>query len=110
MSAITRQMDDAWNADPASYRRLDTAFRQRLLDHCGNECLLKACQLISGRMAVLRTRLSSSRDHVRRSYDEHLEIAKLVRDGAVEHAVSILEGHIGRRQGSYWIANAALTS
>ena len=61
-------------------------------------------------MAALRTRLSSSPDHVRKSYDEHLRIAKLVHTGDVDTAIPILEGHIGQRQGSYWITKEAVSS
>jgi DNA-binding GntR family transcriptional regulator len=110
LSAVTGRMEQVWDSDAATYRRLDTAFHQCLLDHCNNQYLAEAYQLISGKMAALRTRLSSSPDHVRKSYDEHLQITKLIQDGDVEGAVSVLEGHIGRRQGSYWITKEALSS
>jgi DNA-binding GntR family transcriptional regulator len=109
LNAVAGRMGRLWEADPAAYRRLDTAFHQCLMDHCDNPYLAEAYRLISGKMAALRTRLSSSPDHVRKSYDEHLQIAGLVQDGEVDAAVSVLEGHIGRRQGSYWITKEALT-
>jgi DNA-binding GntR family transcriptional regulator len=110
LSAVTGQMEKVWDSDAATYRRLDTAFHQCFLDHCNNQYLAEAYQLISGKMAALRTRLSLSPDHVRKSYDEHLHMTKLVQDGDVDSAIPVLEGHIGRRQGSYWITKEALSS
>jgi DNA-binding GntR family transcriptional regulator len=110
LSTITEQMEQVWDCDAAAYRRLDTAFHQCFFDHCNNQYLVEAYQLIAGKMAALRTRLSSSPDHVRKSYDEHLRIAQLVQDGDVDMAISILEGHIGQRQGSYWITKEAVSS
>ncbi len=110
LTAITKQMEQVWDTDAATYRHLDTAFHQCFFDHCNNQYLAEAYQLISGKMAALRTRLSSSPDHVRKSYDEHVQMTTLIQQGDVESAITILEGHIGRRQGSYWITKEAISS
>lgn len=109
LNGITGQMATAWATNDApGYRRLDTAYHQALFDHCGNRYLNESYNLIAGKLAALRTRLSSSPDHMRKSYDEHVQMRDLLAAGELERVARILDGHIGRRQGSYWITDQVL--
>jgi DNA-binding GntR family transcriptional regulator len=103
LAVITAAMDRAWEAsDALGYRRLDSRFHLAFFEHCANRYLLDAYQLIAGKMAALRTRLSSSPDHVKKSYVEHINMAERIRRGDLKGTLRVLDGHIGLRQGSYW--------
>lgn len=109
LADVAARMEKAWSrGDERSYRLLDTQFHLAFLDHCGNRYLQQAYELVSSKMAALRNRLSAHADHMRKSYDEHVEMARLLATGDAEAAIHILEGHIGRRQGSYWMTSEAL--
>jgi DNA-binding GntR family transcriptional regulator len=109
LGRITASMKAVWVVeDYLSYRRLDSDFHQAFFDHCENRYLVSAYGLISGKMAALRTRLSSNREHVQKSYDEHIALCDLIAKREIEAAILMLEGHIGRRQGSYWITDEAV--
>ena len=109
LSAIVERMGEAREAgDAVAYRRLDSAFHQAFFECCGNRYLADAYQLIAGKLAALRTRLSSSREHTEKSYLEHIRITELIASGDLNEALAVLEGHIGRRRGSYWMTRDAL--
>ena len=90
-------------ADTAGYLRLDTAFHAAFFAHCRNSYLSDAYQTIAAKMAAMRHRLGDHDDHMAKSFVEHSEIAEAVEAGAIDRALQILEGHIGRKEGSYWI-------
>lgn len=85
-----------------AYLHLDSAFHEVLFKHCDNRYLGESYRLISGRMSALRTRLGTDPNHMNKSYREHQEIAQAARNGDINEGVSLLEGHIGRKEGSYW--------
>jgi DNA-binding GntR family transcriptional regulator len=39
---------------------------------------------------------------MQKSYEEHREIAELAAIGDTAAAIQVLNGHIGRKEGSYW--------
>lgn len=88
--------------DTQGYLRLDSEFHETFFIECRNQYLANSYQLISGRMAALRNRLGTDPAHMEKSYREHLQIAQCARSGDADRSVSLLEGHIGRKQGSYW--------
>ncbi|MBL6930879.1 MAG: GntR family transcriptional regulator [Rhodospirillales bacterium] len=90
------------NNDHLSYLNKDTEFHAALYRHCGNPYLVEAHSLISGKMAALRNSLGSNPDHMRKSYEEHILILDAIVAGDSKTASRILEGHIGRKEGSYW--------
>lgn len=85
-----------------AYLRLDSAFHEGLFQHCDNRYLGESYRLISGRMAALRTRLGTDPAHMSKSFREHQAIAEAAEKGDVEAGIALLEGHIGRKEGSYW--------
>lgn len=96
MAALRRSGDDA------GYLRLDARFHDELFLHTDNAFLHDAYQTISAKMAALRNRLGAHADHMAKSFREHRDIARLVREGAIDEAEAVLVAHIGRKEGSYW--------
>ncbi len=88
--------------DTAAYLRLDTAFHAAFFEHCQNPYLSDAYQTIAAKMAAMRHRLGDHADHMAKSFAEHSQIAEAVEAGEIDRALKILEGHIGRKEGSYW--------
>lgn len=104
LTRICESMQTARSAsDTLGYLRLDSAFHEAFFAHCDNRYLADSYRLISGRMAALRTRLGTDPAHMEKSYKEHLDIAAHCRAGAIAPAIDVLEGHIGRKEGSYWV-------
>ncbi len=103
LAAICARMTAARQAsNTAEYLRLDTAFHECFFTFGENRYLADCYRLISGRMATLRYRLGTDPSHMQKSYEEHLEIADCARERRLQDALTILEGHIGRKEGSYW--------
>lgn len=88
--------------DVPGYLKLDMQFHQILLECSDNRFLNDAYQTISQKMAAMRNRLGRKPDHMAKSYREHLDITSAIEKGDEEKAVSILQSHIGRNEGSYW--------
>jgi DNA-binding GntR family transcriptional regulator len=88
--------------DTAGYLDLDTRFHAAFFEHCENSYLSDAYQIIAAKMAALRNRLGDQPDHMAKSFAEHKLIVTAVAAGQIEKALEILEGHIGRKEGSYW--------
>jgi DNA-binding GntR family transcriptional regulator len=88
--------------DTTAYLRLDSEFHACFFAYCGSPYLAACYRLISGRMAALRYRLGTDPRHMQKSFEEHLEIAAHASRGRLEEALRVLEGHIGRKEGSYW--------
>ena len=65
-----------------AYGRADAAFHEGLFAHCGNRYLAESYQLVSGRVAALRTNLTSPIDvRTRSSFDEHRKLRDLFARG-----------------------------
>ncbi len=90
------------NGDTAGYLDLDSRFHATFFEHCNNRYLSDAYQIIAAKMAALRNRLGDHSDHMAKSFAEHQQIATMVAAGEIEMALEILEGHVGRKEGSYW--------
>jgi DNA-binding GntR family transcriptional regulator len=88
--------------DIVGYLDLDTRFHATFFDHCDNIYLSDAYQTIAAKMAALRNRLGDHPDHMAKSFVEHRWIGEAVTNGEIDKALDILEGHIGRKEGSYW--------
>ncbi len=100
---IVEAMTMARKADDVrAYLNNDTEFHAALFRHCGNPYMAKAYSLISGKMAALRNSLGTNREHMRKSFEEHKLILDAVLANDPKTASAILEGHIGRKEGSYW--------
>ncbi len=108
LTDVVAAMTDARAADdPAGYLRLDSRFHLTLFAHCDNAYLSDANQVIAARMAALRNRLGTDPAHMKKSFEEHKAIAKAVKRGNADKAIAVLEGHIGRKEGSYWQTDRA---
>ena len=57
-------------------------------------------------MATLRNKLGRSEAHMQKSFAEHEAILAAVVAGDADTALRILEGHVGRREGSFWSIHA----
>jgi DNA-binding GntR family transcriptional regulator len=103
LEAICKEMADARaRDDTAGYLRSDSHFHEAFFAHSDNQYLAQSYRLISGRMAALRTHLGADPNHMEKSFREHQEIAAAAREGDIERGILLLEGHIGRKEGSYW--------
>ena len=87
--------------DTREYLLLDTEYHVQILDHCGNQYLADAYDLILGKVAALRTHLAHHPTHTEKSYEEHETIADAIGDGNLSNALKILEKHITRARRTY---------
>lgn len=94
--ANARQIDDV-----PKYLKLDTAFHEQLFNHCDNQYITDAYSLIGGKIAALRTHLSSLPQHTQLSFEEHREFVEAIDRKDLDKATCILEKHIGRSRDTY---------
>jgi DNA-binding GntR family transcriptional regulator len=81
--------------DNVAYGRGDTAMHEALFAHCGNRYLVESYQLVSGRVAALRTNLSSPIDVTTpASFDEHRALLRLFTSGELASFEKLLTEHI----------------
>lgn len=88
-------------ADIPKYLRLDTEFHEQLFKYCDNQFITDAYSLIGGKIAALRTHLSSLPQHTQLSFEEHRAFVKAIDQEDVEKATLILQKHIGRSKETY---------
>jgi len=93
---LARQKEDI-----TTYLQLDTDFHQAFFDHSGNTYLQDGYQFINGKIAALRTHLSTHPTHTEKSFKEHLEITNLLAKGNGKAAKTILNKHTTRGERSY---------
>lgn len=102
LNTVVEKMKDAHQRnDIKEYLRLDTEFHAQLFFSCDNQYLSDAYSLIEGKIAALRTHLSSLPQHTQLSYEEHIEFIDAITSGATEQAKVVLEKHIGRSKETY---------
>ena len=96
MTAAVAEMKRALAArDTLAYGSADTAFHDALFAHCGNHYLMQSYQLIAGRVAALRTNLSSPIDvQTPESFDQHRELLDLFERGKFEGFTKLMTLHI----------------
>jgi DNA-binding GntR family transcriptional regulator len=83
------------------YLDADTAFHEAFFDFCGNAYLSETYALHVGKIAALRTHLAVKPDHTDKSYKEHREMLKLLRNGQLDAALGVLDTHIARTKTTY---------
>jgi DNA-binding GntR family transcriptional regulator len=77
------------------YRKADSSFHFSIVEESGNRYLLNAYHLGAAALEALRVRLQSGQNNFRQqSFDEHIEMAKLLRAGKIDEACNILQRHI----------------
>ena len=89
------------NNDTRNYLNLDTQFHAIFFATCGNPLLKAAYDTHVGKIAALRTHLAMKPLHTVRSFEEHAEMIRLLKSGAIAKAISVLEQHIGRTAATY---------
>jgi DNA-binding GntR family transcriptional regulator len=99
LKALTAAVADMKQAvaakDTLAYGSADTAFHDALFVHCGNHYLMQSYQLIAGRIAALRTNLSSPLDvQTPASFDQHRELLDLFERGKFEGFTKLMTLHI----------------
>ncbi|HEV7267980.1 MAG TPA: GntR family transcriptional regulator [Falsiroseomonas sp.] len=98
-------------ADPAAYSRADGAFHDALFRHAGNPYLEEARRSFWAKMAAVRNRLSTTPEHMAKSFAEHEELLRLLEAGQAPAAARLLERHIRNKGANFWPpAVAALRS
>jgi len=95
--ASAREADDV-----VGYLGQDTLFHQYFFDYADNRFLEDAYQTIALKMASVRNRLGRHPDHMAKSFREHMQITKAVKESDLPAALNILRTHIDRKEGSYW--------
>lgn len=77
-------------------RRLDSAFHQAFISHCGNRYLVDAYATIGHQVEALRHRFMDTMVFRQKAFAEHNDILELLRANKVTRAVAVLEEHIAR--------------
>lgn len=102
LEAIVAKMAKAQKKkDTAEYLKLDTEFHEQLFNYCDNHYIADAYSRIEGKIAALRTHLSSLPQHTQLSFTEHLEFVNALQQSDLEKAEEILDEHIGRSKETY---------
>ena len=110
--AIVRMRRAVAIKDWDAYRKSDSAFHHAFLEESENRYLLNAYHLGAPALEALRVRLQSGLNNFReRSFNEHIEIARLLRAGEVEQHRSagprdgsLLSGEVGQFSGPNKVA------
>nr|WP_249158218.1 GntR family transcriptional regulator [Bradyrhizobium jicamae] len=81
--------------DNVAYGRADTAMHDALFAHCGNHYLAESYQLVAGRVAALRTNLTSPIDvQTPASFNEHRNLLDLFTRGDFTSFATLMTRHI----------------
>lgn len=96
MAVAISGMERALQAkDNVAYGRADTALHEAFFNHCGNRYLQESYRLVAGRVAALRTNLSSPIDvQTPRSFEEHRAILEFFRAGDFSSLAALITAHI----------------
>jgi len=103
MEAAIADMEQALAAkDNVAYGRADTALHDAWFAHCGNHYLVESYQLVSGRVAALRTNLTSPVDvQTPASFEEHRKLLRLFDAGDFAGLERQLTSHISNSGKTY---------
>jgi DNA-binding GntR family transcriptional regulator len=103
IEAAIAGMEQALKArDNVAYGRADTALHEAFFNHCGNHYLQESYRLVAGRVAALRTNLSSPIDvQTPRSFEEHRAILGFFQAGDFPSFTSLMTSHIANSGQTY---------
>ena len=94
-AAIVRMKRAVTAQDWEIYRKADSAFHIAFLEESDNRYLLNAYYLGATALEALRVRLQRGQNNFReRSFNEHIDILRLLRAGEVGSACALLRTHI----------------
>lgn len=106
MQKLVNEMETArTKGDERKYLELDTAFHNLIFKHCGNDYLSASYSRYVGKIAALRTHLSTLPQHTKLSYDEHKKLAAAVKGGDMVEVKRLLAEHIDRTRQAYSAAS-----
>ncbi|MDR6869341.1 DNA-binding GntR family transcriptional regulator [Bosea sp. BE125] len=103
IEAAIAGMEQALKArDNVAYGRADTALHEAFFNHCGNRYLQESYRLVAGRVAALRTNLSSPIDvQTPLSFEEHRSILGFFQAGDFAGFTSLMTAHIANSGRTY---------
>ncbi|SMQ85444.1 transcriptional regulator, GntR family [Devosia lucknowensis] len=106
ISDVTAAMGAAMQShDAVSYGKLDTDFHQAFVDCSDNPYVQDAYQLVSGRIAALRTHLTRPIEHLRQlSFTEHQKLVELVAAEDIDGFGRLMDAHVDRTGEIYVVA------
>lgn len=98
LDGILKTMGEAIRAKEAErYRKLDAEFHAAFFRHCGNAYLAGAYSMIDAKLQTLRVSLIAPIPSLLDvSLDEHVRIAKALKEGENEVGLKVLSAHIKR--------------
>ncbi|HTO62550.1 MAG TPA: GntR family transcriptional regulator [Bradyrhizobium sp.] len=100
--AIAEMRDALAGKDNIAYGRGDSALHDAFFAHCNNHYLVESYQLVSGRVAALRTNLSSPIDvRTPASFDEHRRLLRWYERGDLPAFETLLTQHISNSGKTY---------
>ncbi len=100
--SICAQMDQAHGrGEMRKYLTLDANYHEVIFENCGNSYLQDGYKFVSGKIAALRTHLSSHPTHTEKSFHEHIKMARMLKKGNLSEAKIILKRHATRGERSY---------
>jgi len=100
--AIADMKEALTGKDNVAYGRGDSALHDAFFAHCNNHYLVESYQLVSGRVAALRTNLSSPIDvRTPASFDEHRRLLRWFERGDLAAFETLLTQHIGNSGKTY---------
>ncbi|NDW43791.1 GntR family transcriptional regulator [Ruegeria sp. PrR005] len=102
MARVVHDMRTAREAgNERRYLELDTEFHHLIFAHAGNDYLTSSYTRYVGKIAALRTHLAKLPQHTELSFEEHVGLAKAVREGDMDVIRDLLAQHIDRTRQAY---------
>ncbi len=92
--AITRMRRALAAKNYEAYGKADNGYHIAILEESGNRYLLNAYHLGATALEALRVRLQKGGGIRERSFEEHVEMADMLRAGKIEEAVALMRTHI----------------
>jgi DNA-binding GntR family transcriptional regulator len=104
MKSVVAEMTKAQTkGDTKLYLELDTRFHQLSFKFAGNHYLSASYERYVGKIAALRTHLSTLPQHTELSFTEHGSIAEAVQQKDLETIKRLLNEHIDRTRQAYLV-------
>lgn len=96
------------SGDEVRYLALDTMFHQLIFKHCENAYLSASYDRYVGKIAALRTHLSSLPKHTELSFNEHIGLLAAVEGNDMAQIRRLLADHIDRTRQAYATSHSSV--